>query len=187
MNIGDEIRITSVGYKPWFYTISEIDRKDKRAYIVQMDLKVYELEEVEVFELSDNFYLKKPKRDTLEIDNPFLNTVNPRDWNYSQFVPNTNGQAGFALTGLFNAFDRRVIQEKKLNELRKAKEFTQERQKIREQYFNKDIVSRITRIDDRVVDEFMDYCDFLDYEIIGKSEYEMTVLVLKKYHAFLRR
>ena len=48
----------------------------------------------------------------------------------------------------------------------------------------KDLVRRVTRIDERVIDEFMDYCNFLDYEIIGKSEYEITIIVLKKYQAF---
>ena len=51
----------------------------------------------------------------------------------------------------------------------------------------KGLVRRVTRIDEHVIDEFMDYCNFLDYEIIGKSEYEITIIVLKKYQAFLRR
>lgn len=187
VNIGDEIRITSVGFEPWFYTISEVDREDKRPYMVQMEEKVYELEDVEISELSDNFYLKRPPRDTLKIANPFLNTENPTDWSKSQIVPLENGQAGFAITGIFNSFDRQLQQKKKLKELREAERFIKERKTEREKYFNKEMVRRITRIDERVIDEFMEYCAFLDGEIIGKSEYEITLKVLQRYKSFLRR
>ncbi len=187
VNIGDEIRITSVGYEPWFYTITEVDRTDKRAYTVQMDQKVYELEEIEITELSDNFYLKRPKRDTLKIYNPFLNTVNPTDWSVPQMVPLTNGQAGFAISGLLNTLTKEYKQEKILKERKAAKEFISKRELEREKHFNKDLVRRITRIDERVIDEFMDYCAFLDGEIIGRSEYEITIKVLRKYDSFLRR
>ena len=187
VNIGDEIRITSVGYEPWLYTISEIDREDKRPYMVQLSQKVYEIDGVEITDFADNFYLKRQPRDTLKIVNPFLNSTNPTDWSKSQIVPLDNGQAGFAITGIFNSFDRQLQQQKALKEIIEAKRFMTERQKNREKYFNKDLVRRVTRIDERVIDEFMDYCAFLDGEIIGKTEYEITVKVLQKYQAFLRR
>ena len=187
VNIGDEVRITSVGYEPWFYTITEIDREDKRPYTVQMEQKIYELEDVEIFDLSDNFYLKRQHRDTLKFDNPFLNTENPRDWSKPQFVPLTNGQAGGAITGLLNTLTKEYKQEKKLKELRAANAFISERQLKREKYFNRDLVKRVTRIDERVIDEFMEFCNFLDGEIIGKSEWEITLKILRKYQAFLRR
>ena len=187
VNIGDEIRITSVGYEPWFYTISNIDRTDKRPYTVQMDQKIYEIEGVEIIELSDDFYLKRPKRDTLKIPNPFLNSENPTDWSVPQLVPSNNGQAGVAISGLLNTLTKEYKQQKILKEWKAAKEFLSKREKEREKHFNKDLVRRVTRIDERVIDEFMEFCGFLDGEIIGKSEYEITVKILNRYEAFLRR
>ena len=91
------------------------------------------------------------------------------------------------ITGFLNAFDKDLQQRKILRKIRQAEAFKKERQAEREKYFNKDLVKRVTRIDDRVIDEFMEYCNFLDGQIIGKTEYEVTLLILEKYKTFLWR
>ena len=45
----------------------------------------------------------------------------------------------------------------------------------------------ITGIDDRVIDEFMQFCRFTDNFILNSSEYQLTVGLLDRYKSFLRR
>lgn len=182
---GDSLRISSIGYETLTLLINfeELDLSIENKFELQPT--VYELDSIEIMQLSDNFYLKKPKLDTLD-----LGFYNPRyimDWTEINTLPNTNGLAGFTITGILNSFDKDLKQKKIINEFKKSEEFKKQRQAEREKYFNKELVKRVTRIDDRVIDEFMEFCNFLDGQIIGKTEYQVTLLILKKYKEFLVR
>ena len=182
---GDSLQISSIGYETLIIRLSlnEIDFSKEKVFKLQPT--VYELDSIEIIQLSDDFYLKRPKRDTLDIG--IYKPGKVRDWNKIQAVPLTNGQAGIAITGIFNAFDKKIKQQKILDEFAEAEAFQKQRQEERDRYFNKDLVKRVTRIDNRVIDEFMAFCNFRDAQIIGKSEYEITLLILNRYKQFLIR
>lgn len=182
---GDTLQISSIGYETLTLAFIPSELDLTKVNIFKLKPAVYELDSVEIYELSDNFYLKKPKRDTLDIGLVLPEKV--RDWNQMQTLPLKNGDAGIVITGIFNDFDKSIKQQRIINEFNKAAEFAKQRQAERERYFNKELVKRVTRIDDRVIDEFMEFCNFLDGQIIGKSEYEITLLILKKYKEFLVR
>ncbi|KYG78302.1 MULTISPECIES: carboxypeptidase-like regulatory domain-containing protein [Roseivirga] len=183
---GDTLQISSIGYETLQLLIDRDKLDFDKENVFELKPAVYELDSIEIIQLSDNFYLKRPKLDTLE-----LGIYRPRiirDWNQMQTIPFAHeGQMGITISGFLNSFDKKIQQEKIINEFKKSKEFKKQRQAEREKYFNKELVKRVTRIDDRVIDEFMEYCNFLDGQIIGKTEYQVTLLILKKYKEFLVR
>lgn len=181
----DTLEITSIGYKPLQYIIDLKETDFNRQILFKLDPTVYDLDSIQVIQLTNGFYLKKPTFDTLDLG--FYNPSIIRDWDKMQTLPVGNGEAGMVITGFLNAFDKDLQQRKILRKIRQAEAFKKERQAEREKYFNKDLVKRVTRIDDRVIDEFMEYCNFLDGQIIGKTEYEVTLLILEKYKTFLWR
>ena len=137
--------------------------------------------------MKDNFYLKKPIWDTLEIENPYLNTTNPTDWTKSNIISNTDGSVGFAITGFLNSFDKDLQQKKYLERFKKAEKFRTDRKAELEKKFNKVFVKDITDIDDRIIEEFMEFCNFSNGEILRATEYELTVMILARYKEFLVR
>ncbi|MHA7099993.1 carboxypeptidase-like regulatory domain-containing protein [Roseivirga pacifica] len=185
--VGDVVKITSIGYNDYHLILTEDFAKEENRITFFMDSKAYVLDSVVVFHMTDNFYLKKKKWDTLQVENPYLNTVNPTDWSKTQFIPNTDGTAGVSIAGLLNVFDKKHKQQQRLKKLEEASEFEKKRKAKIDAKFNKKLVKRVTRIDDRVIDEFMDFCNFRDAEILYASEYELTMKILDRYKAFLIR
>ncbi len=184
ITLNDTLQISSIGYETLTLPITEqLDLTEEQ--IFKVFPTVYDLDSIQVIQLTDDFYLKRPKFDTLDLGLPKPSII--RDWNQIQTLPLTNGEAGIVITGFLNDFDKNIRQQRIINAFEKADQFTKERITKREKYFNKDLVKRVTRIDDRVIDEFMEFCNFLDGQIIGKSEYEITLLILEKYKAFLVR
>lgn len=181
----DTLSITSIGYKPLMFVINleELDLTEQ--ILFKLEPTTYELDSVQVIHLTENFYLRRPTLDTLDLG--LYNPSQIRDWDKMQILPAENGEAGFVITGFLNDFDKDLQQRKDLKKIKEAEAFKKQRKAEREQYFNKALVKRVTRIDDRVIDEFMEYCNFLDGQIIGKTEYEVTLLILKKYKEFLWR
>ncbi len=185
-SVGDEIKVSSIGYHPQLFIITEDHKENEETILIRLLPKTYELDSVEVIQMRDNFYLIKPIWDTLKIDNPYL-TDNPRNWDNINTLPNTNGLAGVTITGFLNGFDKDLQQKKYLQRFKEEDKFRAERKTELEKRFNKKLVKEITDIDDRVLDEFMKFCDFRDGEILRASPYEMTVMILNKYEQFLIR
>lgn len=184
--VGQQIKITSIGFHPHLFIITNDHKNADQVIPIKLLPKTYELDSVVVIQMRDNFYLKRPIWDTLQIQNPYLSN-NPRDWGQINTLGNTDGSAGFTITGFLNSFDKDLKQKRYLQRFAEAERFRSDRKKEIEKRFNKALVKKITRIDDRVIDEFMEFCDFRDGVILRSTEYELTVLILEKYKAFLLR
>jgi len=183
--LGDLVQITSIGYAPIEFIVTE----DFEAYkgqemILFMIPKVYELDSVVVIHLSDDFYLRRKKNEPIEIVGLPKPTDNPRDWSKPQVVVDGNG---IGIYGLLNIFDKQLQQKKKVRELQAAIDAENERKAKADAKYNRSLVKEITGIDDRVIEEFMEFCAFTEGEVIRASEYEITARLLSRYHAFLRR
>lgn len=186
VSVGDSLKITFVGYADQIIQITEAIRDQKEPLVIHMKTKALELGSFEVFGLSEDFYLRRKKLDTLSFDLPFniseLPLLGPPD----EFVPPSYQQFSLSIP-IFNILDKNPKQARIIRAMEAAEVFQKQRKAQRDAVFNKEIVKRITRIDDRVIDEFMAFCNFLDGELIGKSDYEITVKILNRYKAFLRR
>lgn len=186
VNIGDEIKFTSIGYEPVSLLVTE-DLKasiDKEPLVLFMIPAVYELDSVVVFHIGEDFYLKRKKGKPIEIVGLPKPTGKPRDWSKPQVVVDGGG---IGIYGLLNIFDKKLQQQKKVRKLQAALDFKKKREEELNAVYNKQIVKHVTGIDDRVIDEFMEFCGFTEGELLTYNEYQITARLLKRYQAFLRR
>ncbi|MFY0593371.1 carboxypeptidase-like regulatory domain-containing protein [Roseivirga sp.] len=187
--IGDSIRITSVGYADYAVVMTREMAKKDNIVTIELSPKAIDLDDVEVIQLSDDFYLRRKKWDTLKLDLPDNIMQLPLGPGSNEIAPPANTPINFPIASIpiFQEISRNPKQARIIRKMEEAETFLTLRERERLKYFNKDIVKKVTRIDNRVIDEFMEFCQFLDGEIIGKSEYEITQKILKRYKAFLRR
>ncbi len=190
VQVGDSIKVSSVGYSDFYFLVTE--EMDKSGYVqtIEMIQEAKALADFEVFELSDNFYLRRKLLDTMAPPIRGIDVMNvPLGGAPSKFVPNENGQFQLfsVAVPIFQEISKNPKQARIIRKMEEATAFQSQRKKERAKYFNKDIVKRVTRIDDRVIDEFMEFCNFLDGEILGRSEFEITQKIMVKYDAFLKR
>ncbi len=185
VTMGDQIVITSIGYESIEFNITEeFNAYKDEVLMLFMIPKTYELDSVVVFHMGEDFYLRRKKGEPVEIIGLPKPTDNPRDWSKPQVVVDGNG---IGIYGLLNIFDKQLQQQKKVRRLQAQLDKENEIKAKVEAKYNRDIVKEVTGIDDRVIQEFMDFCNFTRGEIIHSSEYEITARLLKRYHAFLRR
>lgn len=185
VSLGDQIVITSIGYESIEFKITEEFKayKDEEMLLFMIP-KAYELDSLVLLHIGEDFYLKRKKAEPIEGIGLPKPTENPRDWSKPQMVVDGNGVGIF---GLLNIFDRELQQKKKVRKLQAEIDKENAIKTKAEAKYNRDIVKEITGIDDRVIDEFMEFCNFTNGEVIQSSEYEITVRLLQRYHAFLRR
>ena len=188
VSVGDSIKISFVGYSDYFLEITETIRDQKEPLTIFMKTEALELGTFEIFGLSEDFYLRRKIPDTLKLDLPLGISQMPLIGPPDQYVPTSYQQFNLNYSiSIFNILDKNPKQARIIRAMEASEAFQKQRKAQRDAVFNKEIVKRITRIDDRVIDEFMAFCNFLDGELIGKSDYEITVKILNKYKAFLKR
>ena len=186
--LGDKIRFSSIGYETLEIEVDEstIESLGEELMLFMIP-KVYELDSVVVFELGDDFYLKRKRGEPIQIIGLPTPPENPTDWTKPQVTWGTEYGGGVTISGLLNIFDRKLQEQKKLDRMMTAKNLQLTRREKITSKFNKKFVKMITGIDDRVIDEFMQFCNFSDHYILQASEYELTLGLIDKYKLFLRR
>ena len=185
VQLNDSIKITSIGYEPVNFTITaSLMETHPEGLFIQLEEGTYLLDSVVVTGFAKDFYLNRPER--VPMDLGFVDPNAPKtDWSKPQME--TLEQGGVGISGLLNFLDRKFMEKRKLNVLVTAQEKEKTQKEAVEAKFNKEFVKFVTRIDDRVIDEFMEFCNFYDIEILRASEYQLAQKVLNKYDAFLRR
>lgn len=190
VQVGDSIRVSSVGYAQFTFVVTEAMNESDYLHTIEMIQEAKALPDFELFQMTDNFYLRRKLLDTMASPLQGINVMNmPLDGTPSKFIPNENQpfQVFSVAVPIFQELSKNPKQARIIRKMEEANAFQVQRKREREKYFNKALVKRVTRIDDRVIDEFMKFCNFLDGEILGKSEFEITQKILVRYEAFLRR
>ncbi|MBO3699628.1 carboxypeptidase-like regulatory domain-containing protein [Roseivirga sp. E12] len=188
VNLGDSIKISSVGYADYTFVVTSEMRKQGYMKIIEMTEEALALDDFRIYQMSDNFYLRRKVLDTLDPPVKGVNVLGmPLYGPPSKFVPQESGDVTLLSIPIFQEISKNPKQARIIRKMEEASDFQAQRKREREKYFNKDLVKRVTRIDDRVIDEFMEFCNFLDGEILGRSEFDITKKILIRYQAFLRR
>lgn len=188
VNTGDSIKISSIGYADYTFVVTSQMRASGHIQIIEMTEQSLALDDFRIYQMSDNFYLRRQVLDTLAPPVKGVNVLGmPLTGPPSKFVPQESGDFKILSIPIFQEISKNPKQARIIRKMEEATAFQINRQKEREKYFNKALVKRITRIDDRVIDEFMTFCNFLDGEILGRSEFDISQKILIKYQAFLRR
>jgi len=188
VSIGDSIKISSVGYADYTFLVTSEMRASGYIKTIEMTEEALALDDFRIYQMSDNFYLRRKVLDTLDPPVKGVNVLGmPLIGPPSKFIPQESGDVTLLSIPIFQEISKNPKQARIIRKMEEAETFQTQRQKEREKYFNKKLVKRVTRIDDRVIDEFMEFCNFLDGEILGRSELDITKKILLKYQAFLRR
>jgi CarboxypepD_reg-like domain len=188
VTVGDTIRFSSIGYESLVIAIDDnIINSGGEELMLFMIPTIYELDSVVVFELGDDFYLKRQKGVPIEIVGLPKPPENPKDWSKPQMTWGTDYGGGVTISGLLNVFDKKLQEKKRLERMLTAKNLQEEHRAKIKSKFNQRFVKMITGIDDRVILEFMDFCSFSDNYILNSSEYQLTLGLLDQYQNFLRR
>ena len=186
--IGDTIRFSSIGYEALIITIDDniINSRDEELMLFMIPT-IYELDSVVVFELGDDFYLKRQKGEPIEIIGLQQPPENPKDWSKPQMTWGTDYGGGVTISGLLDVFDKKLQEKKRMKRMMTAKNIQEEHKAKIKSKFNQRFVKMITGIDDRVIVEFMEFCSFSDHYILNSTEYQLTIGLLNQYQNFLRR
>ncbi len=188
--LGDSIKISSVGYADYIFQVTMDMRKSGAVETIEMSQQPLALDDFVISQMSDDFYLKRKLLDTMAAPVMGINVLGlPTLGPPSKFVPEPDPQFQLFSVSvpIFQELSKNPKQARIIRKMKEATAFQAQRKKERDKYFNKGLVKRVTRIDDRVIDEFMEFCNFLDGEILGRSEFDITQKILIKYQAFLRR
>lgn len=189
VTIGDSIKVSSVGYADYTFLVTNEMANSDFIKIIELSQEAFALDDFEIFQLPDDFYLKRKLPDTMPpiqglgwaslpligIPSKYVPTADPQFQVFSMAVP------------IFQETSRNPKQARMIRRMEAALSFKSQRKIEREKYFNKALVKKVTRIDERVIDEFMEFCNFLDGEIIGKTDYQISQKILNRYKAFLKR
>lgn len=189
VGLGDSIKVSSVGYADYIFQVTFDMRNSGTVETIEMSQQALALDDFVISQMSDDFYLKR-KIDTLPPPARGLGYASmPLIGIPSKYVPIPDPQFQvFSVSiPIFQELSKNPKQARIIRKMEEATAFQAQRKKERDKYFNKGLVKRVTRIDDRVIDEFMEFCNFLDGEILGRSEFDITQKILIRYQAFLRR
>ena len=119
--VGDTIKFSSVGYEPLEIIIDDnIEESLGEELMLFMIPAVYELDSVVVFQLAEDFYLKRKKGEPIEIVGLPTPPENPKDWTKPQMTWGTEYGGGVTISGLLDVFDKKIQEKKKLKKMLEA-------------------------------------------------------------------
>lgn len=178
----DTLIFSYVGYSQHFFTLQDsIKEKIQNKVMVQLSKSMVELESVKVFAYKNERDFKNAIIE-LELDEENPVEIEVPGYHYGPKKP-VNPGVGSPISFLSSKLGKRAKQERKFNEAKKENAY---RSHINSKY-NREIVSRITGLKDKELDNFMKYCTLSDNFIDGANEYEIIVAINKCYKDFSNR
>lgn len=159
----DTIFISAIGYQSMTVICRNIDLQ-KLTDTITVVMKAINVTLKEVNIVSSN-----PKRDSIARAAAEFLKNDPLMNNYDRILNRQRGGLMSPLTAMYQQFSK---------EGRDAVRFEEflayaERQKQADRRYNRDFVKRVTKLDDKYLDEFMLFCRLDKEFIIGSSEYEL--------------
>jgi hypothetical protein len=180
MNKGDTLHITCIGYEDKYVSYEPIATAIFKS--IPLNQKAYKIESIKITPWK-TYQEFKNRFISLDIDNPREN-VHPLVWeglprkplDVEPPAPNIGNPVSF----LYDVFSGEREQRRKYNEIlsRETK-----KRKIRSKY-NKEIVSNLTGLKGEKLEEFMDFCNFTEQELLNRSAYDILKEVKRKYQWF---
>jgi hypothetical protein len=183
MYAGDTLHITSIGYENKYITYKEQGPAIFKS--IPLDQKTYEIESVEIrpWKTYRDF---KNKFMSLDLDDP-KDDVHPLLWNDLPSKPVDTEPIEPSVMNpvslLYDIFSGDRAERIKYNEILSRE--TKQR-KIRSKY-NKEIVGNLTGLKGERLEEFMDFCNFTEKELLNRTAYDILEEVKRKYKWFQRK
>jgi hypothetical protein len=178
----DSVLITSIGFEDLEFSLKEYI-SDSTNNVIELKPTIYQLSEVEIRALPGYSALKRliataePSREEKMQRRFYENLKRMGIANMDLRV----GRKGFGgpISALFGAFNKHEKSKRKVQRLISL----DNQSKIIERKYSPVIVSRITGMtDEKMIDKFMDYCNFSENFILITGEFELYNLIAKKFN-----
>ncbi len=183
------LRISAISYEDQFYLYRSSSHQD--TVDIFLKAKIYELKEFVLNPYPTVMLFKKAIADLqledsssvmanlqmMESLKPFA--VSP-DHFHGQDILTVSFTSPISL--LYNSFSKRAKSEKKLASLTQS----DNRANIMKQKYNRELVKRLTGLKEgEKLEDFLEYCEPSFEFILKSSDYEVAMLIIKRYEIFL--
>ena len=177
---GDTLQITSIGYHDKTITIGEYLPAMFRSILMKQ--RTYDISSVEITPWG-TYQDFKNKFISLDLDDP-EEDVHPLLWRDLprkplEIEPHHPGVMN-PVSFLYDVFSGK--REERIKYYKILSKKTKER-KIRSKY-NKEIVGNLTDLEGEELEEFMEFCNFTEEELLNKTGYKILKEVKRKYQLF---
>lgn len=171
----DTLVFSAIGFDKYLFAINQQDVRPLYEVTIEMNFKTYELAPVKVTAYKDLESLKRGILD-LNVETP-KKEVELKLPGVTYYTPTGEPKMTVRgpITALYNKFSKEAKEKKKLS----AFKLDAQQYKILDDRYNVDVVKRITQLNDEGARRFMEWCKFEDDFILGATEYELTVAMLK--------
>ncbi len=176
----DFIRISAIGYKTLNISFKDSIIKDEKIYFIKMYRKIYELSKIDIykarwedfeFEFKNTEITKNLTKDNIET------------WFYSLISPEELMLIAVAATPVGIPIN---FKTKKDRRRAKVKEFEARDARILEveKKFSREIVSQVTGLKGRKLENFISFCNFKQEFLYESNDYDVIMEIKKRYNAY---
>jgi hypothetical protein len=177
----DTLEFSSIGYKTFYWTMSNLKTKSKHISItVYLKKQIYNLPSVNIYAVRWKAFVyevahtKAPVNETQE---------RIKKW-FSQAVPVSDLQAlAVAGRGEGFTFGGKTKYERELQKIQQMKEYAEIEKEV-EKKFNPQLVSKITGLKGEELDKFMHYLNFDRDFILKTPEYDLIIIIKQIYKLY---
>ena len=177
----DTLIFSSVGFDKYRLHLKSDDARSVYHVIIEMNSKTYELEPVVV-----NAYMSfdEFKKEVLDLNMPAEKNEFSLNIPKGYKLPPENGDGSILnpsikmkgpVSALYDLFSKEGKERDKLELYRRQKR----NEIIIESKYNLEVVKRVTHLDEKDAKRFLDWCKFEDDYILGASDYDLAVAMLK--------
>jgi hypothetical protein len=181
---GDTLWFSNMGYYPLHFAVNgEPGSKIRDTFYLKS--RVYKIQDVEILALTRYEKLRydiKNMKIPRDIENA-RNNFPVVNHNVNAFYDRNNENFGLVLSpisALYDAFSKEGKERRKLAELQRQDAIKAEI----EPHFNKTMVMRITGLDDRSAQEFIEFCNFSEEFLLNAPDYYIIEIILEQYEEF---
>ena len=180
---GDSLRLSSVSYGQQIL-LAPSRPKEGNVLLIQLSPNVYELDEVVI----NNFPSEREFRQRLlSADVPKEEGPNMRFQESLRVVPSSDGNAKIGLGSPVSAIASKFSKKERGRAFAAEIASKEEQEAVIRTKFNREIVQRITGLEDEdKLDSFMKYCVLTDDFLYKSNEYEIHKAVLGCFGDFIK-
>jgi len=176
----DSLRVSCVGYNLRFFVLPPLLDREGAIYTIRLTTAVYELGMVNIFSERWNAFVYD-----------YLSSETKEDKDKDRLIEQIAGyitaeelmQLHLAARGVGFPINFRTKRDKSIE---KVREFIRQDELNRQanEKFNKDLVKKVTKLEDKELEQFMNYCRFDRDFILKISEYNLIVIIEELYDIY---
>ena len=186
MHRNDILRISSIGYGERFISFKDSIIQSDKVFVIELERKIYSIATVDIYEARwDDF--KFDFEQVKLADNSTQDKI--KDWislvvdPYELSARKNPMPTGFGLSIPLSFKSKQEKQMIEVRDLEKKDAF----QKIVENKYNRDLVSRITGLQNKELSDFMKYCNFPDQYILQSNSYDIILSIKRLYKDYQQK